>query len=539
MPSVRYGQIIFDSDFKFGTDAQNGTIRFSRAERLLLAKFTRSPGAILRRDDLLDVVSGPSSDASDRNIDFVINRLRRKLGDSARSPSYIQTQYGEGYVWIAAPVQSEVTEGAFLVVGPVRGLRHIGPLATPARAYAEELRRNLDRQTAARSRVVLDENCPPAKHYIGAKPQFAVELNFVRAGNRLDCAMALKAYATGQIIRLSRHVVVADDPGETKGRETLETEVNEIAGAIWDALTARGTEWGEPSTEPLAVRMHNAAMALANTDTWMESMRRLRARLDDNPQDHQARLMLATCIHSKYVQSGPMSVLAQQDLRVQDEDEIERNVLASLPHVQDNPIFRMAAGKLLYFIDRGHRPLAIQLAEEAFNSSTALATSFAILGQMRANEGDIETAVSLLDQGLELCEHGSEFELYLLVLKTQALLAAGDRDVLEPALEIFYAKRPNVRGAFAIFYTETAPDRVAPEAIHMLERMSATFASAMLVWLNYIVARLYRLPEHRENILRPVTTLMVERFGIDVVPEEVRQSAPDLIASFAGRRRAR
>jgi DNA-binding response OmpR family regulator len=53
------------------------------------------------RQALLDVVSGPGSDASDRSVDYLVSRLRRKLGDSARRPRYIATHYGEGYIWIA------------------------------------------------------------------------------------------------------------------------------------------------------------------------------------------------------------------------------------------------------------------------------------------------------------------------------------------------------------------------------------------------------------------------------------------------------
>src|SRR5262249_42872260 len=117
---LRYGQMTFESDFLFGTDDKGTTVKFTRAERLLLAKFTRNGRSVLTRDNLLDAVSGPGSDSADRNVDFVINRLRRKLRDSAREPTYIATQYGEGYVWIAErATQSTATAGAFLVVGPV------------------------------------------------------------------------------------------------------------------------------------------------------------------------------------------------------------------------------------------------------------------------------------------------------------------------------------------------------------------------------------------------------------------------------------
>jgi DNA-binding response OmpR family regulator len=83
---IRYGQITFKSDFLFGTDDKGSTIKFTRAERLVLAKLAQNGRLVLSRDDLLDAVSGAGSDASDRNIDFVINRLRRKLKDSARNP---------------------------------------------------------------------------------------------------------------------------------------------------------------------------------------------------------------------------------------------------------------------------------------------------------------------------------------------------------------------------------------------------------------------------------------------------------------------
>ena len=99
--TVRYGNTSFKSNFLFGIDERGKTIRFSKAERLLLLQFTRNPKTVVSRDRLLDAISGQGSDASDRNIDFVINRLRRKLKDSARNPAYIATQYGEGYVWVA------------------------------------------------------------------------------------------------------------------------------------------------------------------------------------------------------------------------------------------------------------------------------------------------------------------------------------------------------------------------------------------------------------------------------------------------------
>jgi tetratricopeptide (TPR) repeat protein len=277
--------------------------------------------------------------------------------------------------------------------------------------------------------------------------------------------------------------------------------------------------------------MHDAARLLADTASWMETDRRLRTALAAKPHDHRAKLMLATCLHSKYVTSATV-LLPQNDFRAQDEDDMERLVLESLPHLQDNPVFMMAAAKVLYFLDRGHRPLAINIAEEAFRSTTAFAASFAILAQIRMLEGDFETALSLYDQGLELCQDGTEFQAYLLVLKCEALLAADRRRELADALEVLYAKKAGTREALSIFFIAPNSRDITPEVQFILDRLDQTRARAMLVYTNYICARLFRFVKHRENVLRGPLTLFVDRFGADVVPDDLRISVPALVAAL-------
>lgn len=529
---VKYGSMSFDPNFLYATDEQGETVKFSRAERALLLKFSQNPKTVLPRDRLLDAISGPGSDASDRNIDFIINRLRRKLKDSARKPAYIASQYGEGYLWVAErATQSRSMGDVFLVIGPVRGLKHLGPLLEAARTSVQELRESVDRKTAKESRVVVDEDCPPPEDISGEKPSFAIELSFVNVSGRLDCAVTLKAFSSGQIIRVSRRTFLTGSSGDqVLDRKSIEAVADEISTAVWDTLAYRASAAVLPSAAPLAVRMHDAALLLADTAAWVETNRRLKSLLEQEPDNHQAQLMLATNIHSKYLTSAPM-ILPHQDFRRQDEDEIERLTLASLPHLQDNPIFVMAAGKLLYFIDRGHRPLAIEMVEQAFNTTTAFATSFAILGQIRMLEGEIDAGLSLIEQGLDLCGSGSEFELYLMVLRCQALLASNRRKDLDAALEDFYAKKVGTREALSIFFAN--PEAIPPEVGYLISNIDETPARAMLVWSNYICARLFRFAEHRENILRAPLTLFVKRFGMGVVADDVRASVPKLVSALA------
>jgi hypothetical protein len=151
-------------------------------------------------------------------------------------------------------------------------------------------------------------------------------------------------------------------------------------------------------------------------------------------------------------------------------------------------------------------------------------------------EGDFETAISLYDQGLELCQEGTEFQIYLIVLKYQALLASGRRKALDAALDVLYAKKAGTREVLSVFFAPPNVDEIAPEVHLVLEKLDRPRAQAMLVYVNYICARLFRFVEHRENILRGPLTLFIDRFGPDVVPDEVRESVPALVSALCSGR---
>lgn len=73
----------------------------SAAESRLLETFLRASGRVLNRAQLLDSDAG-DLEPFDRSIDARISRLRRKLGDTGKSPRYIRTVYGIGYVFTAS-----------------------------------------------------------------------------------------------------------------------------------------------------------------------------------------------------------------------------------------------------------------------------------------------------------------------------------------------------------------------------------------------------------------------------------------------------
>jgi DNA-binding response OmpR family regulator len=65
-----------------------------------LALLVRNPGKVLDRDQLLQELRGMDSDAFNRSVDITMSRLRQKLNDDPRDPSFIKTVWGTGYVFI-------------------------------------------------------------------------------------------------------------------------------------------------------------------------------------------------------------------------------------------------------------------------------------------------------------------------------------------------------------------------------------------------------------------------------------------------------
>ncbi len=73
------------------------------AEFDLLVTFLQRPGRVLSRDQLLDLTRGNGGDVTDRSIDVLISRLRRKLSDGGAAQIFRTVRNG-GYL-LAAKVR--------------------------------------------------------------------------------------------------------------------------------------------------------------------------------------------------------------------------------------------------------------------------------------------------------------------------------------------------------------------------------------------------------------------------------------------------
>jgi DNA-binding response OmpR family regulator len=70
------------------------------AEFTLLGLFVRNRRSALTRDRILEATRGLDWEAFDRSIDVLVSRLRQKLGDDPRQPTFIKTVRGLGYRFI-------------------------------------------------------------------------------------------------------------------------------------------------------------------------------------------------------------------------------------------------------------------------------------------------------------------------------------------------------------------------------------------------------------------------------------------------------
>lgn len=83
------------------TDPDGTVVDLSGAEHDLLVSFLENPQRVIGRDRLLEISRARLADVSDRSIDVLVSRLRRKLGGEGADMQIIRTVRGAGYIFTA------------------------------------------------------------------------------------------------------------------------------------------------------------------------------------------------------------------------------------------------------------------------------------------------------------------------------------------------------------------------------------------------------------------------------------------------------
>jgi DNA-binding response OmpR family regulator len=79
---------------------QDRAVELTTNEFAALALLVRHAGKVLSRDQILQELRGIDCDAFNRSVDITMSRVRQKLGDDPKSPVYIKTVWGTGYLFI-------------------------------------------------------------------------------------------------------------------------------------------------------------------------------------------------------------------------------------------------------------------------------------------------------------------------------------------------------------------------------------------------------------------------------------------------------
>ncbi|CAM4136941.1 winged helix-turn-helix domain-containing protein [Deinococcus marmoris] len=104
---IRSGELELDLRTRRATLAGQ-PLELSKLEYDLLGTFAQHPGLVWTRERLLERVWGHDFPSTARVVDVHVTALRRKLGDDAEAPRYIETVRGVGYRFMEAEEGGEI-----------------------------------------------------------------------------------------------------------------------------------------------------------------------------------------------------------------------------------------------------------------------------------------------------------------------------------------------------------------------------------------------------------------------------------------------
>ncbi len=523
------GDLEFEADFVFATTRAREKIRFSKQERRLLSHFIAHPNVLLSRNQLLDCLQLAGDDVLDRNIDYLLSRLRRKLGDSARAPEYIATQYGEGYIWIAKKRRQPLEAGRaiYLSIGPLYGLEVSAEVDELARGFLGELHGVLGESFGSdRTIEVLpastDEPTDLQRH---AKAEYSLELSFIALANELVCSMVVSNRKTGQLFGSFRQAL-GESGKKCYSHQQVAGLANAIRNSIWNTQVFRANEQRLVGSDPLTVGLYKATnLFTPEPGDAKDTERELRLALQEDPDNHRAAILLATNLHVQRLTSHFYDKAAIE-CATQNEKEMGLLILNHLSGIQDDALYLAAAAERLH--DLGHCALAESMAERALDLGPSFAACYMVIGRIKAHQGYLREGISYYEHSLEMCETDSVFYVMLQTMRGIAYLALGDQETLrEVAPYVLEMETDELKraGLHLFFYARDA-DSLDPGVAAALAKLPLDRARYILSLLYVVAAKPFWDAHHRENILAGSIEFFVNVHGPDVIPDEIRESIP-------------
>ena len=521
-----YGNLAFDADFVFVITPDQQKIKFTRYERALLTHFVQHRHLLQSRDRLLSVLNNISSTDNDRNIDYLLSRLRKKLGDSARNPQYIATQYGEGYMWVAKLLNKPIddAEQIYLSLGPVYGASGGGVMAMRSLHFVDGLQRALRECFGPLRRIEQlpaqngGGNAIPIKHQ---NASYAIELSFLSIKNSGTCSLLVLNRRTGRVYGSLRH-----DLGSSESQEVTAGAFNTLASTIkdtlWDSQIFRESEDHSISSDPINLGIYKASKLFEpGVDNFLEVEKKLRQRLDDHPDDARTAIMLASNL---YTQHQSIDIIQAPDWAT----EVELLILDHLPGIQNDALYLASAAERLDSF--GHHELAESLAERALEIGPSFAASYMVLGGIKVNRGLIDEGIAFYDLSIEMTDHDSLFYILLISLKSIAYQAVSEHEKVREIMPHVISLEPDDfrKTVLQLVFLTANVKTFRAEAMSLAKALPREVIGRLLTSMHTLFCAPFHHESHRVNIFQGVIELYSELHGEGVIPDVIKKSMPGL-----------
>ena len=102
---IKFGDLIVDIN-KHAVTLESKNIELTTMEFEVLALFVKNPGKVMTRDRIMERTHNVDWEAFDRTVDVLVSRLRQKLQDDPKNPSYFKTIWGKGYKFIGDEINA-------------------------------------------------------------------------------------------------------------------------------------------------------------------------------------------------------------------------------------------------------------------------------------------------------------------------------------------------------------------------------------------------------------------------------------------------
>ncbi len=96
---IEFGGFVLDKGQFQLFDSKGVSADLTTGEYRLLEALVSAPNKVLSRERLFELTRESDYDSFDRAVDIQIGRLRKKLGDDPKTPTYIKTVRGAGYMF--------------------------------------------------------------------------------------------------------------------------------------------------------------------------------------------------------------------------------------------------------------------------------------------------------------------------------------------------------------------------------------------------------------------------------------------------------